>query len=114
MLFRWLLLALILLGLSNVMPGITVEHYGWALLAVIVVSAVNTLIRPLFIILTLPINILTLGLFTFIINALLLQLAFWITPGVGVDGFWNALAFSVIFSMIKIALGQIWRENAGA
>lgn len=105
-LMRWIVLAVILLGLSYVLPGITVTNFGWALLAVVVIGAVNLLVRPLLIIFTLPINILTLGLFTFVINALMIQFAAWLTPGFSVAGFWSALLFSVIFSMIKMALSS--------
>ena len=71
-----------------------------------VLGAINAFIKPVVVILTLPINILTLGLFTLVINALLVMLAARIVPGFGVAGFWSALAFAVVLSVVNWVLGR--------
>ncbi len=87
---------------AYILPGIHLEG-GWtkALIVAVVLGLVNAFIRPILLILTLPINILTLGLFTFVIMALMILLVGAIVPGFVVDNFWWALAFALIFSIIN-------------
>lgn len=103
---RWIILSLILLGLSMVFPGIQVDGFGWALFACFVIAALNMTAKPVLIILTLPVNILTLGLFTIVINALMILLASAITPGFSVDSFWWAVALSLVLSVVRIGLSS--------
>ncbi len=102
---RLVLNALALLNVANVIPGIAVQSFPFALLAALVIGLVNALIRPLLEILSLPITILTLGLFSLIINALMFALAAWLTPGFSVAGFgpafWGGLLYAVLATIIS-------------
>lgn len=100
MIADWLLHALALYIVALIVPGIQLEGFGTALLAVIIIGLLNALVKPILILLTLPINILTLGLFTFIINAVLLLLAGAIVPGFHVDGLGAALLGSILLSLV--------------
>lgn len=107
LLSRWLLFALALLFVAWIIPGITLAGFASALWASLAIGLINVFIKPLLILLTLPINILTLGLFTFIINALLFLLAAKLVPGFSVDGFGSALLGSILLSIISILINQI-------
>lgn len=92
---------------AYILPGIRLEG-GWttALIVAIVLGLVNAFIRPILLVLTLPINILTLGLFTFVIMALMVLLVSAIVPGFQVDSFWWALAFALVLSLLNGILGS--------
>lgn len=92
---------------SYVLPGVQVDSFLTALIVAIILGAVNTFIRPFLLLLTLPITLMTLGLFTFVINALLVLLVDMLVPGLIVDGFWWALAFSLIVSVISSFLNSL-------
>jgi putative membrane protein len=109
LLARWVLNALALFIVSRIVPGIRLEDFTSALVAVIVIALINALLKPILLILTLPITILSLGLFTFVLNALLLLLAGSITPGLKVDGFGAALIGSVLLSVISTILHSLAR-----
>jgi putative membrane protein len=81
--------------------GVHVEHYGYALLVAAVLSLANFIVKPILIIFTIPITILTLGLFLLVINGLIILIVDYFTPGFSVDGFWWALAFSLILSIFN-------------
>ena len=104
LLINWLISAVCLFALSYVFPGITVESFGAALIAAFALGFVNAVIRPLIIILTLPVNILTLGLFTFVINALMLMLASAMVSGFSVSGFWTAFLAALVLGILKSVL----------
>lgn len=95
LLLRWLVSALTLLLVAYYVPGIVVMSFYAALIAALILGLMNAIIRPLIIILTLPVNILTLGLFTLVINALMFWLASSVVKGFYVSGFaaafWGAL-----------------------
>lgn len=101
---NWVLNALALFIVSKILSGIYVANFATALIAALVIGLVNALVKPILLFLTLPITILTLGLFTFVINALLLLLAGAITPGFRVDGFGTALVGSILLSLISTIL----------
>lgn len=103
-LIRWFVNALSLYIVSRIVTGIAVRDFTTALVAALIIGLINALIKPVLVLLTLPINILTLGLFTFIINAGLLLLAGRITPGFVVDGFWSALIGSILLSLVSTVL----------
>ena len=103
----WIVNALALLALPYVIPSIQVAGFGTALLVAVVLGVVNTLLRPLLILLTLPATLLTLGLFIFVINALLFQLAGYLVDGFNVGGFWPALLGSLAYSLISWLLSAI-------
>ncbi|MDP2668934.1 MAG: phage holin family protein [bacterium] len=101
---HWVVSAIAIGVAAYFIPGVTVSPIG-ALILVIVLALINILIKPLVIILTLPINILTLGLFTFVINALLIMLAGFIVPGFAVAGFWPAFWFAILLTLINWIFG---------
>ncbi|EKD43053.1 MAG: hypothetical protein ACD_72C00478G0001 [uncultured bacterium] len=110
LLLRWLISALSLILVTYVVPGIKVQSFYTALIAALVLGLVNSLIRPVLIILTLPVNVLTLGLFTLVINALLFWLAATIVKGFGVDGFWPAFWGAIVMSIVSWVLNGIFNE----
>lgn len=92
---------------AHILRGVHVENFGTAVVVAVVLGIINAFIRPLVFLLTLPINILTLGLFTFVIIALLVMLVSMIVPGFHVDGFWWALAFGVVLAIINAFLNSL-------
>lgn len=90
-----------------ILPGINIESIGTALLIAVVLGVANAIIRPILVILTLPITILTLGFFILVINALLVLLVSNIVPGFTVDGFWWAMLFSIVLSLVSWFLNAI-------
>jgi len=86
---------------ASILPGVRLANFGTALVVAIVLGAINTFIRPIIFLLTLPINILTLGLFSFVILGLLVLLVSAIVPGFHVDGFWWAVAFALVLAVIS-------------
>jgi len=106
LLIRWLIVTLAIIFASYLLDGIEVKNFFSAFFAAAALGILNALFRPILIVLTLPINILTLGLFTFLINALMLKMASGIIPGFEVHGFWAAVFGSLIISTIS------WLLNA--
>lgn len=96
----WVIFSLAIMVTAYLLPGVAVSGFVAALTTAVILGLINAFIRPLLILLTLPINILTLGLFTLVINALLILLATAIVPGFKVDGFWWAMAFSILLMII--------------
>lgn len=92
---------------AHILPGVHIEGWGSALAVAIVLALVNSFIRPLLLILTLPLNILTLGLFTFVIIGGLVMLVSAIVPGFHVNGFWWALAFALVLAIINSFLASL-------
>jgi len=105
-LVRWLVLTAAIIVASYALDGIQVKGFLSAFFAAAILGVLNAFFRPILIILTLPINILTLGLFTFIINALLLKMASGVISGFDVRGFWAAVFGSVIISVVSWALNS--------
>ena len=107
LLLTWLINALALLALKYIMPSITVDSFVTALIVAVVLGLINTLVRPILVILTLPVTILTLGLFIFVINGLLFWAAGSFVPGFHVDGFWSGVFGAIIYSVISWALSAL-------
>ncbi|HYF29001.1 MAG TPA: phage holin family protein [Candidatus Paceibacterota bacterium] len=107
-LIHWLLTAVAILIAAYLIPGIDVTLVGSLVLAV-VLGLINAFLKPLIGIITLPINILTLGLFSLVVNALLIMLAGAFVPGFTVDGFWPAFFFSILVSLVTALFGA-WRR----
>jgi putative membrane protein len=107
LLATWIINALALLALPYVVPSVQVASFGTALVVALVLGLINTLLRPLLILLTLPVTLLTLGLFIFVINALLFQLAGNLVEGFNVGGFWPALLGSIAYSLISWLLSAL-------
>ena len=111
---RWLLLAAALLLVAHLSPGVTVNSFGAALVAALVLGLLNMLVRPLLVLLTLPVTVLTLGLFLFVINALLFWSAAGLLDGFHVSGFGAALIGSLIYSVastiIDVAIEHLFED----
>jgi putative membrane protein len=105
LLLYFIVMALAMLGLSRLMPGFHVDGPWPALLAAVVLAAVNTLVKPVLFVLTLPFTILTLGLFLFVLNAICLWITAVIVPGFDVHGAWTTL----LASLVLAAVGMIWK-----
>jgi len=115
---RWLLLAAALLLVAHLLPGVHVASFGAAMIAAFVLGLLNTLLRPILVLLTLPVTVLTLGLFLFVINALTFQMASSLLDGLQVRDFWAALLGSVLYSVwgliIDVALQRLFKPRRGA
>lgn len=107
LLLVWLLSAVSLLVVAYILPGITVSSFGSALVAALVIGLLNTLVRPVLILLTLPITIVTLGLFLLVINALLFWFAGSVLKGFYVAGFWWAMLGALVYSLIAGLLSRL-------
>jgi putative membrane protein len=103
-LVRWLLLAAALLLVAHVYPGVVVGSFGSAMVAALVLGLLNTLLRPILVLLTLPVTVLTLGLFLFVINALMFYFAASMLNGFQVAGFGAALIGSLIYSVCGVVI----------
>lgn len=99
-LLHWVIGALAILVASYIVPGIIVTPLV-AFIVAIVLGALNLFIRPVILLLTLPLNILTLGLFSLVVNALLVLLTSYLVPGFLVIGFWEAFLFALVLSIIN-------------
>jgi putative membrane protein len=118
LLIRWVIVSLALFAAAWLVPGITVEGSGWVVYAVmaVILGLVNAIVRPLLKILTCPLIILTLGLFTLVINGVTLWLASaiaqsWFGVGFKVDGFWPAFLGALIVSIVTVVLSALVREE---
>ena len=100
-------LTLSVLFVGWLIPGISVANITSAVIAGAVIALVNTFIKPVLILLTLPINILTLGIFILVINALLFMFVAYLIPGVEIDGFWSAFLGALLLSILSIGLSWI-------
>lgn len=107
LLIRWVLFALALLFTAWIVPGISFVNFQTALLAAFVMGLINIFIRPIILIFTLPLNFLTLGLFTFVINALMFLLISKIVAGFAVAGFLAALLGSIVLSVISVFINKV-------
>lgn len=101
---RWLILTAAIMVSAYLFPGLEVSGFGTALFAALVLGILNAFFRPILLILTLPINILSLGLFTFVINAFLLMMTSGVIGGLHVDDFGSALLGSLIISLVSWGL----------
>ena len=115
LIIRWLLLAAALLLVAYLYPGVSVTSFGTALIAALVLGLLNTIVRPLLVLLTLPVTVLTLGLFLFVINALMFWAAASVLAGFNVAGFSAALIGSLIYSLcgmvIDLAVERLFNRS---
>ena len=102
--------ALLLLVVAHFVPGIAVSGFGYAVLAALVLGVVNGVVRPLLVLLTLPITVLTLGLFLFVVNALMLMLAAAIVPGFTVAGLGAALIGGLLLAVFNLVVGLFFKD----
>jgi len=112
---RWLLLSAALLLVGHLYSGVAVASFTSAMIAALVLGLLNTLVRPLLVLLTLPVTLLTLGLFLFIINALMFWSAAGVLEGFNVRGFGAALLGSLLYSVcgmvIDVAVERVFNRN---
>lgn len=111
LLLRWLLNAVALIATAYLLDGIYVSGPVAALVASLVLGIANAIIRPLFLLLTLPINLLTLGLFTFVINGIMLKLAAALVGGFYVQGLFTAVLGSIVLSIISYLLSALVKDD---
>ena len=104
LIIKWLIMTASVMIAAYVIPGITVRSFFSALWVALFLGIVNMLLRPFLLLITLPINILTLGLFTFVINGVIILLASSIVKGFQVSGFWIAVLFSIVLSIVNYVM----------
>ena len=104
---RWIVNAAALLLIAYLYPGVEVQGFAAALIAALVLGLVNALVRPILIVLTLPVTVLTLGLFIFVINALLFWFVAEIVHGFAVTGFGAALVGSLLYSLFTLVTSRL-------
>ena len=107
LLLVWLINALALLALPYLVPSVRVESFYTALIAALLLGLVNTLIRPLLVLLTLPVTVLTLGLFVFVINGLLFWFVASFVQGFAVGGFWSAFFGAIVYALVSWAASAL-------
>lgn len=108
---RFLLSGVAVMLTAYLLPGVDVQDYWAALLVAVLISLSNVIVKPIFILLTIPITILTLGLFLLVINAVIILMVDYFVDGFNVDGFWWALAFSLILSVFNSLFGDLTKEK---
>lgn len=104
LLLKWLLAACALLLVAYLYPGVQIQSFTSALIAAAVIGLFNVLLRPVLVVLTLPVTVLTLGLFLFVINALMFWAASGVLGGFHVNGFWAAMLGSLIYSALMLVV----------
>ena len=107
LLINWLLSAVSLFVVAHVVPGFEVSGFLAALLAAVVVGLVNSTLGAILRIVTFPLTVLTLGVFWFVINALMLELASWLAPGFEVHGFLSAFLGAVVLALVNLLLNSL-------
>lgn len=112
-LLTWLLATVALIITAYLVPGVAVTSFVGAAIASIVIGLVNATVKPVLTILTLPITILTLGLFLLVVNGISLSLAAYFTPGLSIDGFWPAVIGAIVLSLISSFLSGFAKEVNG-
>ncbi len=111
LIIRILLTAVAVVVLAKFLPGVNVAGFTGAIIVAIVLGLLNAILKPILVILTLPITFLTLGLFLLVINACLILLASEFLDGFSVSGFWTALLFSLLLSFLQSLLFSILKED---
>lgn len=107
---HWIVSALAILIAAYLIPGVTVTLVG-ALVLAVVLGIINVFIKPVVMLLTLPVNIVTLGIFSLVINALFILLAAMIVPDFSVSGFWSAFFFAIVLSLVNALFGAMTKGD---
>ena len=107
LLLAWLINAFALVAVAYLMPGISVASFTTALVAALVLGLINAVVRPVLVLLTLPVTIITLGLFIFVLNGLLFWFVGSFIQGFVVDGFWSGVFGAIVFSLISWLLSAL-------
>lgn len=108
---RLLISGIVAYVLSKVLSGIHISNITTAIIFALVLACLNAIVKPILILLTLPITVITLGLFLFVINALIILLAAKLMNGIRIDGFWWALIFSIILSVFSSAINAVFADK---
>ena len=108
---KLLLNAIAVFALASILNGVTVDGYQTAIIVAVVLSVLNLIVKPILVILTLPITILTLGLFMFVINSCIILLADKFIDGFAVSGFWIAMLFSVLLCILQSLLHSFLKQD---
>jgi putative membrane protein len=103
----WLVNTLALLGVAYFMPSVTIQSFWAALFGALVLGFANAIVRPILVILTLPVTVLTLGLFIFVINGVVFLGATQLVPGFDVAGLWTAILAAILYSIISWLLSAL-------
>ena len=112
LLIRLLISTVVVFVLAHFLPGIAVDSFATALLVAVVLALLNTFLKPILIFLTIPVTIITLGLFLLVINAVIILICDKLIDGFGVSGFWYALLFSLLLSLGQSILNNIFVEKS--
>lgn len=104
-LLYFVVMAAAFMGLSQLLPGFWVSGWGPALVGAVILAVANTVVKPVLFVLTLPLTIVTLGLFLLVLNALMLALTDWLVPGIRIDGFGTTFLAALILSVV----GMMWK-----
>lgn len=107
LIIKWLIMTASVMIAAYVIPGITVSSFFSALWVALFLGIVNLLLKPFLILITFPINVLTLGLFTFVINGFIIYLASLVIKGFQVSGFWVAVLFGIVLSIVNLLLNLL-------
>ncbi len=110
-LIRLLISGLIAYALSKILSGVHIANITTAIIFALVLACLNAIIKPILVLLTLPITVVTLGLFLFVINAAIILLAAKLMNGIRIDGFWWALIFSIILSIFSSAMNSAFADR---
>ena len=111
LILRFLLTGLGVVFTAYLLPGVSVDDYWSALIVAVVLAIANVVVKPILIIFTIPLTIFTLGLFLLAINAIIILIVDYFVPGFRVDGFWWALAFSLILSVFNSMFSDLVKEK---
>ena len=106
-LLNWLIFAIAILVSAYLLPGVHVDGLLTALVVAVVLGAFNGFLRPVLVLFTLPLTVITMGLFLFVLNTLLIMLTAVIVPGFALDGFWWALIFGIILTFVNAVLYNV-------
>jgi putative membrane protein len=112
LLIRWLVNTLALVLVAYVVPGVAFDSLGAAAITALVLGLLNALVRPVLVLLTFPITLITLGLFLIVLNAVMLELADWLIAGFHVRDFWSAVLGALLLSVIGLFTSRIGRQRS--
>ncbi len=99
LIFKWIAFSLVIMFVAWLIPGINIENFWVAMIAAVVIALINAVIKPILMLLTLPINIMSLGIFTLVINAILFMFVAYVVPGIEVSGFVSAFLGSLLLAI---------------
>lgn len=100
LIFKWIAFSLVIMFVAWLIPGINIENFWVAMIAAVVIALINAVIKPILMLLTLPINIMSLGIFTLVINAILFMFVAYVVPGIEVSGFVSAFLGSLLLAIL--------------